>query len=252
MKNLLVTVVFLLVGSTVLGQVAYVQFRTVEEGKQGEFVEKETKYWSKVAKKAIDQGLMTGWSLWRKVGITERGAPNYVIMNTFASAESIDQSAIWSAENVAAMGVSPDMVQTNDIAPTAFDYWLKVEDIIPGQNKFVVVNYAMPKNLGGFISENKSLWKPLHQKTINSGETGMTGWGIMSVIHPKGKNARFSAMTWDGFATMGDVMNYMSFSTDTNEDWQKVLDETKMGEYLPDGFNYSIAYELVMGLEAEE
>ncbi|WP_276391982.1 hypothetical protein [Eudoraea chungangensis] len=251
MKNLLVIAAILLFSGTLVGQVAYVQFRTVKDGKQNEFVTKETKYWSKVAKKAIDKGLMTGWSLWRKVGITERGAPNYVIMNTFASAESIDQSAIWSAENLEAMGVSPGMVQTNDIAPTAFDYWLKIEDMIPGENKYVVVNYARPKNLGGFISENKSLWKPLHAKTIKSGEAGMTGWGMMSVIHPKGNMSRFSVLTWDGFGKMSDVMNYLSYQDSYNEDWQRVISKSKMNEYLPDGFNYSIAYELVMGLESE-
>mgnify|MGYP000027954410 CR=1 FL=1 len=251
MKKILVLVAALAFGSTVIGQVAYVQFRTVEEGKQAEFVEKETMYWSKVAKKAIDNGLMTGWSLWRKVGITERGAPNYVIMNTYANTE-IDQAAIWSAENLESMGVSPAMVQTQGIAPTAFDYWLQIEDMIQGNNKYVVVNYARPKNLGGFISENKTLWKPLHAKTINSGTAGMTGWGIMSVIHPKGNMSRFSAMTWDGFAKMSDVMNYMRYQEGLNEDWQKVLSKSKMNEYLPDGFQYSIAYELVMGLQAEE
>lgn len=245
-------IAMLTMGSSVFGQVAYVQFRTVEDGKHSEFIEKETKYWSKVAKKAIDNKLMSGWSLWRKVGITQKGAPNYVIMNTFADLKSIDQGAIWSAENLKSMGVSPDMVQTQDIAPTAFDYWLQVEDMIPGQNKFVVVNYARPENLGGFISENKTLWKPLHAKTIQSGDAGMTGWGIMSVIHPKGNMSRFSALTWDGFETIGDAMTYMSFNSDYNEDWERVLSKTKMGEYLPDGFNYSIIYELVMGLEAEQ
>jgi len=254
MKNVFITFAGLIFTASSFGQVAYLQYRAVSPDHEQEFVEKETKYWSKVAKSAIDKGQMTGWSLWRKVGITEQGAPNYVFVNNFESIDKIDQSAVWSEGNIAAMGVSPNMVQTNSIAPTTFDYWMQLEDFVPGDYKYAIVNYAMPANRGGFIEENKSLWKPFFEKNIKAGNMGMTSWGILSVIHPTGSEARFSVLTWDGFNKMSDVLKYMSYQSPDSADssWQEVLSKTKMGDLNPNGFKYSIVYERVMGLSAEE
>jgi len=238
----------LMVTMSSMAQVAYLQYRVVPNDRDNEFVQKETMYWAKVAKMAIDKGQMTGWSLWRKIGITEVGAPNYVFVNNYESFDKVNQEAIWSADNLKAMGVSPNMVQTGSFAPTAFDYWMQLEASAGGDYKYAVVNYAKPNSLGGFIEENKTLWKPLHEKNIASGNMGMTSWGIMSVVSPKGNQTRFSAMTWDGFNTMADAMKYMSYqdATNTDADWTAVTSKSKMGDIMPNGFQYTILYELVM------
>jgi len=231
-------------------QVSYLQYRHVPSDRQQEFVEKETKYWSKVAKAAIDKGLMTGWALWRKVSVTNPDAPNYVFVNSFASIDNIDQGAIWSNENIQKMGVSPDMVETNSFTTTVFDCWMQLEDVIQGDYKYAIVNYAKPNSLSGFIEENKTLWKPFHQNNITNKTMGMTSWGLMSTIFPKGNQAKFSCFTWDGFNSMKDVMNFLRYESpsDSPSPWTDILSKTKMGEIMPDGFEYSIVYELVMRL----
>ncbi len=242
----------LIAGSAFGQQVVYLQYRAVPSDREAEFVNKETNYWAKVARAAIDQGNMAGWSLWRKVGITEEGAPNYVFVNSYESIDKADPGKVWTADNLQKMGVSPNMVETNSFAPTTFDYWLQLDDAIMGDYKYAVVNYANPNDLGGFIEENKTLWKPLHQKSIDSGSIGMTSWGMMSVIMPKGNNARFSVLTWDGFNTMADAMKYLAYSSEPlNADWQNVLSQTKMGELMPEGFEYTILYERVASMGPE-
>ncbi|MGH2566267.1 MAG: hypothetical protein ACRDE5_17240, partial [Ginsengibacter sp.] len=44
------------------------QYRHVAPDKVNEFIKRETTYWSKVAQKAIDNGKMTFWALFEKVG----------------------------------------------------------------------------------------------------------------------------------------------------------------------------------------
>ncbi|MGB5378616.1 hypothetical protein [Muriicola sp.] len=114
------------------------------------------------------------------------------------------------------------------------------------------MNYAKPTSIDGFIQENKALWKPLHEKNMQAGGNKMTSWGMLSVVSPQGNQTRFSVLTWDGFNSMADAMNYARYTSngEVNADWQKVLSETKMGEILPNGFEYSILYELVMRLPA--
>lgn len=254
MKKLLTIIVVLLIAVSSFGQVAYLQYRVVPSDRESEFLEKETKYWSKVAKAAIDQGKMAGWSLWRKVGVTEEGAPNYVFVNTFENFEKANPGDVWSAENVKKMGISPQMVETNSFTKVPFDYWMQLEDMVEGDYKYALVNYAMPEDRSAFIEENKKLWKPLHEKNIKTGKLGMKSWGLMSVVYPTGKLARFSALTWDGFDKMSDAMNYLRYNPDgMDADFQEVVSKSKMGEIMPEGgFQYRILYELVDQLESNE
>ena len=243
----------LFVSTGLAQQVSYVQYRKVPLDKQQEFVEKETKYWAKVAKAAIDKGLMEHWSLWRKIGTTNMDGPNYAFVNRFASLD-IDQSAIWSDENMAALGADPAEVETNSFAPTFMDYWFQVEAVIPGNSKYVIVNYAMPDNRSDFITENKELWMPMHQSNISNGAMGMNSWACMSVIYPMGNNSRFSVVTVDGFNTMKDAMDYLRYqpASEMSEAFAEVVSKSKMGEIAPEGFEYSIIYELVHEVNREE
>ena len=248
-------IALLLFAGSSAAEVAYFQYRVVPNDRDAEFVEKETKYWSKVAAAAIDQGHMKGWSLWRKVGVTEEGAPNYVLINNYESLEKMDPSKVWSEENVKSMGMDSKKVETDSFTQVAFDYYLQLESEILGDSKYVIVNYAKPENRSDFIEENKELWMPVLKKNIASGTGGMTGWGLMSVIYPTGKQGRFSSLTYDGFATLADALAYSYDGGDSNNDggmFADILDKSKMDEILPGGFEYRIIYERVMSLTAKE
>lgn len=256
MKRFLTTLLALTVTLSTFAQVAYFQYRSVPADKEAEFVERETKYWSKVAKAAIDEGKMSGWSLWRKIGVTNIDAPNYVFVNTFENLEAMYAGNIWGNEESIEkiLGTQISAVETNSFTTVTFDYILKLEASIPGEYKYAIVNYAMPTSTMGFIQENKSLWQPFHQKNIDNGAMGMTSWGMMSVIYPQGANARFSVMTWDGFNTMPAAMQYLSHdsSGETHPEWEAVMNETKMNDLMPDGFVWRILYERVMSVYPEE
>jgi len=156
-ENLITLAVCLLVTCGTFAQVSYVQSRVVPDDKEAEFVERETMYWSKVAKSAIDKGQMLQWALWRRVGVPKKGEPNYIFVNTFKDHVSIDQSAIWSEANMKAMGAKPNHVETQSFTKTVDDLWMQQEGVIPGEAKYIVVNYAKPMNRGAFIDENLSL-----------------------------------------------------------------------------------------------
>lgn len=254
MKNLFYVFMLQFVAIYMYGQVSYLQYRVVPTEHEEEFILKETEYWSKVAKAAIDKGQMLNWSLWERVGVTNTNAPNFVFVNGFKDFDSIDQSAIWSEENLKQMGVTPAMVETNSISTVYMDYWMQLEDAA-GSNDYTyaVVNYGMPESLSGFITENKKLWKPLHEKNINAGKIGMTSWGLMSTVHPQGKNARFSCLTWDGFKSMAAALNYLRYRENsmTEGPLAEAISQSKMNEIIPGGFEYSILYRLVKRIEAE-
>ena len=256
MKRIFLFVASIVLSFSTFAQVAYLQYRVVPQDKEDEFVEKETKYWSKVAQAAANQGHLAGWSLWKKVGVTKIEAPNYVFVNNYESLDKMDPSKVWSEANLKAMGKDPSEVSTSAFTTVPFDYWMQLEAFIPGEYKYALVNYAKPVSREGFIEENKNLWKPLHEKSIEEGNFGMTSWGLMSVIYPTGNQDRFSCLTWDGFNTMADVFNYMRYTSPgadgPTEDWREVMDKTKMDKILPNGFEHRIIYELVMSVDPQD
>ncbi len=79
--------------------ISTLQFRHVAPDKAGEFIRRETTYWSKVAKKGIDNGNLTFWGLFEKVGGTDlQNAPNFLFLNTY---NNIDSGwAVWDASKV--------------------------------------------------------------------------------------------------------------------------------------------------------
>ena len=253
MKNLCIFLMALFFATTLSAQISYLQYRHVPQEHEDKFVERETKHWSKVAQAAIKKGQMSSWSLWRKVGVTSASdtTPNYVIVNTFESLDNMDMNKVWS-DNMDALGdAKPEDVETMSFTTTTFDYFVQREDYIEGSYKFALVNYGKPTDLTAFIQENRSLWKPLHQASIENIMNAMTYWGMSSVIYPVGNLDRFSVFTVDGFNKLTDALDYLRF-TETSDNspnaaaWNDVIDKTKMDELMPNGFERRIIYERVL------
>jgi hypothetical protein len=249
MKQNLFLLLALLFAGTSFGQAAFLQYRSVPAEHEEKFIERETKHWSKVAKAAIDKGEMVEWSLWRKVGVTNEDAPNYVFVNSFENLEQLD-SNVWGSNMDALGDVNPGDIETMSFTKVTFSYYIQIEAVVEGDYKYAIVNYAMPKNLNGFIQENKTLWKPFHEDNIKGGG-GMSAWGMASVTYPKGNMARFSVFTWDGFNNLSDALNYLSYQAPPEDDsasnpFAAIIAKSNMDEILPDGFQYSVIYERIM------
>ena len=253
MKNLCFVLIAMFFAASMNGQISYLQYRHVPADQEAKFLERETKHWSKVAQAAVKKGQMKSWSLWRKIGVTniDKSTPNYVLVNTFENLENMDLNKVWS-DNLDALGsVKPEEVETTSITTTTFDYYVQSEDFIEGGYKFALVNYAKPTDLAAFIQENKTLWKPLHEASINNIMNKMTYWGMSSVIYPQGNQDRFSVYTVDGFNKLNDALDYLRF-TETSDNspnaaaWDGVIGKTKMDELTPSGFERRIIYERVM------
>lgn len=253
MKKLYLILVVMLIAGSMTAQISYLQYRHVPADQAEKFVERETKHWSKVAESAIKKGQMVSWSLWKKVGTTNSTStsPNYVIVNSFESLEKMNMNKVWS-DNMDALGdVKPEDVETNSLSTITFDYFVQLEDHIEGEYKFALVNYAKPTDVTAFIQENKTLWKPLHEASINNIMNAMTSWGMSSVIYPSGNQDRFSVMTVDGFNKLTDALDYLRWKeTGDNSPnaaaWNDVVDKTKMDELVPNGFERRIIYERVL------
>jgi hypothetical protein len=256
MKKLSLILIAMLLTGSMTAQISYLQYRHVPSEHESKFLERETKHWSKVAESAIKKGQMNSWSLWRVIGTmgNDASVPNYVFVNTYDNLEQMDPQKVWG-DNMDAIGdVKPEDIETDSFTSVTYDYYVQSEDQIPGDFKYALVNYAKPTDLAAFIQENKELWKPLHQASIDNIMNNMTYWGMSSVIYPAGNQALFSVYTVDGFEKLNDALDYLRFTeTATNSmnaaGWNDVIDKTQMDELTPNGFERRVIYERVMGID---
>jgi len=199
-----------------------------------DFERKEINYWAKVAQQNIKSGKQLGWALMRKVGTAGNNDVNYAFVN--AHETIFDQLNSGWLESLESLGYNPqDISSEYEVYET---HYYRIQDQVQGNNdaKVWIWNYAKPKNLNGFLSENKNLWKPIHEKNIKSSSNSMKDWGIATKIYPSG-NDESTVMTWDGFSSIEDALKTLDLT-----DWVGPKG-SKMNEYDPDGFRLRVIWE---------
>src|SRR5687767_4126016 len=93
----LLTAICFLLSQTIIAQdITTYQYRQVSPDKTGEFIKRETTYWSKVARKAIDKGTLTFWALLQRVdGADVQNAPNFLFINTYTNVDG-NMGDLWN------------------------------------------------------------------------------------------------------------------------------------------------------------
>ena len=217
-------------------QVSSFMYVKVAPENQAEFERLETTYWSQVAKKGIDDGKMIAWGL-----MIAGSDANYILVNIFENFQ--DASNAMSIWDPSLIQMELKDIDTNNLKETLALHYYQIEDVIEGPSKYNIHNYATPKNLVGFVEENLNLWKPLIKDNIKKNRTKQTNWGIGTRVYPKGSDAGFSVFTRDGFESLADAMEALSFKPNYPAFFNDVMGKTKMNEYNPNGFQHQIIYE---------
>lgn len=224
------------------GQVSTFMYVSVNPENQAEFERLETTYWAKIAKKAIEDKKLIAWGLMKKVGMAGDDS-NYIFVNIYKDFNTASNAAsIW---NPAVIGMNYQEVSTDNIKVVkAIDYY-QIEGAIEGPSKFNVHNYTTPKNLAGFVEENLNLWKPFIDKNIKLKRTKQTNWGMATRVYPSGSDAGYTVFTRDGYQSLEDAMEALSFSSDYPTYLDEVIAKSKMSDYDPQGFQQRIIYESI-------
>ncbi|MDA7558988.1 hypothetical protein N8768_07485 [Flavobacteriaceae bacterium] len=243
MKKLLTTI-FLLSAILTMAQktVSMHMYINVAPENQEKFERLEIDYWSKVAQEEIKKGNMTGWGLMKNIGLNENNADaNYLIVNTFKDLEqAFSNQANW---DTSMLGVTPEDISTENIREVKAIRWYQNESSIDGNStNFTIFNYARPTSVADFVNENKNIYRDIHISMQKS--TKLDSWGVHTRIHPKGTASKASIFTRDGFSTLLDAMEYLSYKDDNP--YQKMASKSKMSEILPDGFGYTIIRETLL------
>ena len=182
------------------------QYRQVSAKNTDEFVKRETTYWSKVARAAINKGTLTFWALLERVdGSDIRNSPNYLFINTY---RSIDTGNVWNAIAVFPK-ITMDKMETYSMSTVTSQYflqdqnWEQATKAVPASDfKYVIMVYHNSSDPGNFIAMEKRHWAPFIKAAMDNKQTAQVGWGNATVLSPSGADIKFNTVSYDLFPTL--------------------------------------------------
>jgi hypothetical protein len=194
-------------------QISVYQYRHVPADKVEEFIKRETTYWSKVAQKAVDAKKMNFWGLFEKVGGYDLpNSSNFLFINGFSNIDSawsgdvFDPAKLFPKVPYAQMETGSFSTVTSQIFFHGED-WAEAKGVNPAKDfNYVVMNYHLSENPGGFINAEKNIWKPFLQTAMDKKQTQQIGWGNARVLSPTGGDMKFNSISYDLFRTLQDAL----------------------------------------------
>jgi hypothetical protein len=205
------------------------QYRKVDPGKMNELLERETKYWSQVAQKAVDEGKLYFWAVFQKVGGYDLdNSSDILFVNTFPDIDNI--GGIWDPK-----AVFPDvpmeemetysMSKNTSMIFVKSHYWEQAADANPEEDfKYVKFVYHNANNPGGLIEAENEVWAPFIKSAMDQGKTSQKAWGNARVLSPTGEEIKYNTISFDVYPSLKEALD-----PTWSEDLQ-APDMTKIGE----------------------
>ena len=214
------------------------------EGDLEAFEKVQTMYMQKVAQNSVEKGDIAFWAFLKRIGmdnIDDEKKKNYLFVQSNKDVTAIlsDKNRWWeNAPNILSKE-EQELVAALEKSYTWTEdsrhIFVDEISIAKGLGSFIQFNFARPKNLNGFISENKSLWKNFF--STNMDKMNMVNWGVGRRIAPLSSEWS-TVVTWDMFKSMEDLMKYR-----VGEGPNPPSSKSKMRSYNPDGFRNQVIFQ---------
>ena len=224
------------------------QYRRVEQDKMNELIERETKYWSKVAQKEIDDGRLLFWALLVKVGgIDLENSSNVIMIDTYADIDNVD--GMWDASAVFPDVPMEDMETSPFFTPTSFIFvqnqsWRQKEGVNPMEDfKYIVMLYHNAPASAALITAEEEVWAPFIKSAMDNGKVKQTGWGNAIILSPTGDEIKYNTISFDIYPSLKEALN-PTWAEDT-----EFPDLTRIGEVDPNRRSTAV-YQIVQALSA--
>jgi hypothetical protein len=189
------------------------QYRRVPNDKIDEFIKRETTYWAKVAKKAVDNKTMSFWGIFEKVGGYDLpNGSNYLFINTYPD---IDKAmSMWNnADAEAAAGVKMADMEDYSFTTVTSEFflhdrdWAQATKAVPEKDfNYVSLVYHNTDFPDSLLNLEKKYYQPFIKAAMDKGQTSQVGWGNAIVLAPLGENIKFTTVSFDLYKTLGDAL----------------------------------------------
>lgn len=192
-------------------EIAIVTHRYVERADMAEYVKREQDYWKPIAEKAIEDGRMSAWSVWQKIGgFNLDEEPNILIYAEYEKVEDIGgRAGLW-------IELFPDK-EFSEISvahlfkPKALLYQKPLVNMVSAGSvevpEIIRINFVKaPGTLNEYLRLENEVWGPFVAEQIEKGSTNVVSWYLGQVIEPGGLDRPYDAVTVDGFKSLTEAL----------------------------------------------
>lgn len=187
------------------------QYRQVPPDQMEEFIERETKYWSKVAENAVAKGNLTFWALLQKVGgFDEPNSSNILFINTYNDIDAM--AGIWDPTTVWP-NVPMEQMETYSMGKLMHTVFIKPAVHVEAKNavpendyNFVKMIYHNASNPGNLIELEDKYWTPFIQSAMDSGKTKQKAWGNGMILSPSNPKMKANTISYDIYDSLKEAL----------------------------------------------
>lgn len=234
MKSLIritVLTVLMAVASNVFAQnpVVVLNYMKIKPGMEQEYLDAEQQ-WKQVHQRTIEDGIKTGWQLWRKMYTGTWDAYEYITLDWFVDFESTLNP--YPSDLVADMFTPREWEALQQTTLNARDL-IKREvshQILEAQNskgaKYLVINrmHVEEENVNAYVALEDNIWRPYHEVCIEAGFR--THWGLWRDWPFDEGQSIFTAV--DGFDSPDQIMSGEDLLSKVHPDmtWDEIDEKT--------------------------
>ena len=192
-KSVLILLLVLFITAGLKAQIHVVQYMKVKDGKFSEYLDVE-KAWSKLHQKLVDEGNLTGWTLYGKMFGGSYDEYDYITVNIYHDWETYEKPF-------------PDNFYVDNLGEEVVNKTGEVRDLIRTEiyvnrllaentkpNKIIQLAYMKVdhRDFQKYIDVEEKYYKPFHEGLIDAG--ARNSWGIYQRITPWGGDFNFVAV----------------------------------------------------------
>lgn len=196
-------------------EIASVAHRFVEREDMAEYIKREQDYWKPIAEKAIEEGRMSVWSVWQRIGgFNMDEEPNILIYAEFDKTSDLE---LYGSGAPAWKKVFPDKkfsdISVRDLFEAkAYLYQKPLVNMVSEGSveipEIIRINFAKaPGTLNEYLRLESEVWAPFVAGQIEKGSTNIASWYLGQVIEPAGSERPYDAVTVDGFRSLAEALD---------------------------------------------
>jgi len=187
MKSLSKTLTILLFAAlpfSLIGQnpTVIASFMKVTPGQEAAYLEVE-QAWKKIHQKAVNEGMLIGWQLYRKLHTSTTDPYDYITVNWFKNYEATFDLYLtpeWAEEifplNEQAEIMAKTLVTRNHVSQEVYHQVVAVDNAQPLKYLVVMRNNIPPERSNEYFKMEREIFKPFHEEVIR--RDALAQWGI--------------------------------------------------------------------------
>ncbi|MDA9360146.1 hypothetical protein N9R15_00025 [Flavobacteriaceae bacterium] len=231
-------------------------FNNVPENEVEHYIQNEKELFSKAAQKAFKKGVISGWTIMKRVQ-GAKSEPNFYWYLAVDDIKKLDNLSTDFGkivnETIQASGV-PSLVNRALKNHNSYTMWVGTyyrPEIITRKNSdgfiYFKHNVAMSPNPNQWLDTQLEEWGAFIKKNMDNGKVKQEIWAPAIRLTPLGNGYNWNVISVDGFNTLEDL--YTNRGLDYPD--MSSIDSKALQNSMPEGWHKQIIWERIMWLDAD-